>query len=71
MRYATTIDVIRDFDDAPDALLISIDELCVLAGRSRPTIYRDAKSGNLRLTKVGRSTRISAGEARRYLGIAA
>ena len=40
----------------------TVDEVCKLFRVSRPSIYRMAKEGKLRLIKIGRSTRIPAEE---------
>jgi excisionase family DNA binding protein len=40
----------------------TVDEVCKLFRVSRPSIYRMAKEGELRLIKIGRSTRIPAEE---------
>ena len=60
--------IIRDFDAAPDSMLIEIASACVISQRSRASIYRDANAGKLMLVKVGHSTRIRVGDLRRYIG---
>lgn len=60
--------VIRNFDTAPDSMLVEIACACVIAQRSRASIYRDAKAGRLMLVKVGHSTRVRVGDLRRYIG---
>lgn len=61
-------DAIRDFDDAPDAMLVDIATACTIAHRSRASIYRDFANGALKPIKVGNSTRIRIGDLRRYIG---
>lgn len=60
-------DTIRDFDAAPDSMLIEIPTACVISRRSRASIYRDVKAGKLPYVKVGHSTRIRVGDLRRYI----
>ncbi|MBK7417417.1 MAG: helix-turn-helix domain-containing protein [Dechloromonas sp.] len=41
---------------------------CAISYRSRASIYRHFKSGELNPVKVGNSTRIKVGELRRLIG---
>jgi hypothetical protein len=68
MNQFAIFDVYRHFNDAPDAMLIDIGTAGAIAGRSRASIYRHFKSGDLTLVKVGNSTRIRVGELRRLIG---
>ncbi len=67
MKSRNTFDPIRDFDNAPDLMLYDITTASTISRRSRASLYRDAKAGNLHMVKVGNSTRISAGELRRMI----
>ena len=68
MNAHRTFNAVRDFDSAPDSLLLSIGDSSVLSGRSRASIYRHFDKGELTPVKVGHSTRIRAGELRRLIG---
>lgn len=59
---------VQQFDSAPDSQLIDINSAGVIAGRSRASIYRHFKAGELTQIKVGNSTRIKVGELRRLIG---
>ena len=61
---------VRQFDSLPDAALLDITAAGTIAGRSRASVYRHFKSGDLTLVKIGNSTRIRAGELRRLIGAA-
>jgi len=65
---ANTFDAVRQFDTAPDAMLLDIPTACTISSRSRASIYRHFKAGDLKPVKVGNSTRIKVGELRRLIG---
>lgn len=65
---ANTFDAVKQFDTAPDAMLLDIPTACAISSRSRASIYRHFKSGDLNMVKVGNSTRIKVGELRRLIG---
>ena len=62
---------VRQFDTYPDSALLSIADASIIAGRSRASIYRHFKAGELTLVKIGESTRVRAGELRRLIGATA
>ncbi len=66
-KYAI-FDVFRYFDQAPDSALVDIPVACAISHRSRASIYRHFKAGDLNPIKVGNSTRIKVGELRRLIG---
>ncbi len=68
MNKHAIIDVFRGFDEAPNSALVSIPTACAVSDRSRASIYRHFKSGDLTPIKVGSSTRIKVGELRRLIG---
>lgn len=51
---------------SPDPALMTIPDFCRRYSISAPTVYRLVARGDLRLTKIGRSTRIRAEEAERW-----
>lgn len=57
-------DPIRDFDSAPDSMMLDISTASKISSRSRSSLYRDAKTGHLRMIKVGSSTRIRVADLR-------
>ncbi len=63
-----SFDAIRNFDDCPDTMLVSIPETAAVISRSRSSIYRHFKCGDLTPVKIGKSTRICVGEIRRLIG---
>lgn len=63
-----TYDPLSQFDTAPDAMLLDIPTACAISSRSRASIYRHFKSGDLNPVKVGNSTRIKVGELRLLIG---
>lgn len=62
-----TFNPIRDFDSAPDSMLLDIASASAISTRSRSSLYRDAKAGRLHMVKIGNSTRIRVGELRRMI----
>lgn len=71
MNKLAIFDVFRCFDQAPDSALVDIPVACAISHRSRASIYRHFKSGDLNPVKVGNSTRIKVGELRRLIGASA
>ena len=57
------------FDEVPNQSLISLGAACQLTGISRSSIYRHIKCGNLKLVKLGKLSRINAGQLRFFMGI--
>lgn len=68
MNKFAIFDVFSCFDQAPDSALVNIPVACAISHRSRASIYRHFKSGDLTPVKVGNSTRIKVGELRRLIG---
>ena len=68
MKAKPSFDAIRQFDAAPDSMLLDISTAGTIACRARASIYRDFKAGRLTPVKVGNSTRIKVGELRRLIG---
>ena len=64
-----SFDTLRQFDEAPDSMLLDLPTAGVIACRGRASLYRDFKAGRLTLVKVGNSTRIRVGELRRLIGL--
>jgi len=56
-----------NFDLLPDSANVGIRDASIVAGRAKPTLYRDAAKGLIQFIKIGHSTRIRVGELRRYL----
>ncbi|MFA7271033.1 MAG: hypothetical protein WC073_16985 [Sterolibacterium sp.] len=59
---------VQQFDDLPDTALISITNAGIVAGRSRCSIYRHVKAGELTIVRVGSSSRLVVGQLRRLIG---
>ena len=57
-------DPIRDFDSAPGSMMLDITTASKISSRSRSSLYRDAKTGRIRMIKVGSSTRIRVSDIR-------
>lgn len=66
----TTLTRIAVFDQLPEHALLNVHEVSALAGRSKPSIWRDAKDGHLaKPIKIGaKSARWRVGDVRKYLG---
>ncbi len=69
MKHQNTPAAVQHFDTYPDSALLSINDAGIISGRSRASVYRHLKSGELTLIKVGNSTRIRVGELRRLIGV--
>lgn len=67
MAVKANFEVVKNFDEAPDSMLVSIPSAILLAGRSRASIYRHIKAGELSAVKIGHSTRIRVGDLRRLI----
>lgn len=68
MTKRNTFNPIRDFDNAPDSMLLDITTASKISSRSRSSLYRDAKTGRIRMIKVGSSTRIRVSDLRCLIG---
>lgn len=67
MARKANFEVVKHFDEAPDSMLLSIQSAGTVAERSRASIYRHIKAGDLELIKVGNSSRIRVGDLRRLI----
>ena len=67
MKKQKSFDPIRDFDSAPDSMLVSIETAGTVLNRSRASIYRHVQAGELSIIKVGCSSRLSVGNLRRLM----
>lgn len=65
----TSTAAVQQFDTAPATAVINIKAACLISGRSRSSIYRHFKAGELTPIRVGSSTRIRVGELRRLIGL--
>ena len=68
MKPTTATPAVQQFDSYAPSVLVDISDACTVTGRSRASIYRHFKAGDLTLVKVGCSTRIRVGELRRLIG---
>lgn len=59
---------VESFDSLPDSALLTLRDASQICQRSRASLYRDVKNGALNLLKVGCTTRVRAGELRRFIG---
>ena len=62
-------DALQHFDIAPDTMLVDITTACAISSRSRASIYRHIKAGELPLVKIGNSSRIRVGDLRKLIGV--
>lgn len=67
MNQKSIFNVFRHFDDAPNSMLIDIGTAATISRRSRASIYRHIKAGDLELVKVGSSSRIRIGDLRQLI----
>ena len=65
---STLSKAVESFDSLPDSALLTLRDASLICQRSRASLYRDAKTGALSLLKVGCTTRVRAGELRRFIG---
>lgn len=65
MPRSKPYDVIRDFDELPDSMLVDIGIACTVLDRSRSSIYRHFQAGELKKVKVGSATKTTVGGLRR------
>lgn len=70
MALKSTPSAVQQFDSLPDSALIDLGAGGAIAGRSRSSLYRHFKSGELTLIKIGHSTKIRVSELRRLIGAA-
>ena len=61
---------VLQFDDLPNSALVDIATGETITGRSRASIYRHFKAGELTPVKIGTSTKLRVGELRRLIGAA-
>ena len=69
MNHQIASAAVQQFSTYDPSVLIVINDACIVAGRSRASIYRHFKSGELTAVKVGNSTRIRVGELRKLIGV--
>ena len=63
-------EVVAQFDRMPDQAVVDLNNARAISGRSRASLYRHFKAGELTLIKVGNSTRVRVGDLRRLIGAA-
>ncbi len=61
---------VQQFDTLSPSILLSIAEASAVSGRSRASIYRHFRAGELSQIKIGNSTRVRVGELRKLIGVA-
>lgn len=66
----TITPAVQHFHTLSPAVLVTIPEAMDVAKRSRSSLYRHVKAGELTLVKVGRSSRVRVGELRQLIGAA-
>ncbi len=69
-QWAQAAAAVCQFDTLSPSVLVTLADASVVSGRSRASLYRHFKAGELTLVKVGNSTRIRVGELRRLIGAA-
>lgn len=69
-QWAKAAAAVCQFDTLSPSVLVTLAEASAVSGRSRASLYRHFKAGELTLVKVGSSTRIRVGELRRLIGAA-
>lgn len=70
MALKSTPPSVQQFDSLPDSALVNLAAGSAITGRSRASLYRHIKSGDLSLIKVGHSTKLRVIELRRLIGVA-
>jgi hypothetical protein len=69
-QWAQAAAAVCQFDTLSPSVLVTLADASAVSGRSRASLYRHFKAGELTLVKVGHSTRIRVGELRRLIGAA-
>jgi len=69
-QWATAAAAVCQFDTLSPSVLLTIVDACAVSGRSRASIYRHFKAGELSQIKVGNSTRVRVGDLRKLIGAA-
>lgn len=64
----SNFDAVRNFDDAPGSMLVPMNVAEVVLARSRASIYRHVRRGDLPLVKIGCSSRFRVADLRRLIG---
>lgn len=59
---------VTNFDSLPASALVDIKTAVAITGRSRNSVYRHIKAGDLTAVKLGFSTRLRVSELRRLIG---
>ena len=67
---STTTVAVQQFHTFSPSVLITLADASAISGRSKASIYRHIKSGELALVKVGHSSRIRVSELRKLIGVA-
>ena len=68
MNHYSVLHVSRYLDEASDSMLVDISFACQVSNRSRASMYRHIKAGDLTSVKVGHSRRIRVGDLRKLIG---
>ena len=68
MERKTASIAVQMFDSSPESALLDVNTACIISCRSRNSIYRHIKAGELTKVRVGSSTRIRVGELRKLIG---
>lgn len=69
MKTSTSITrAVQQFDTMPDQALVDFNSAEVITDRSRASLYRHCKAGELTLVKIGHSSKLRVGELRRLIG---
>lgn len=70
-NIATIPEAAKNFDSLADSAVVTLNTAsAVIGGRSRASLYRDAKAGRIRLIKVGSSTLVKVSDIRKLISAA-
>ena len=65
---ATIPEIVSQFDRMPDQAVIDLSSAVIISGRSRASLYRHFRAGELNLVKIGNSTRVRVADIRHLIG---
>ena len=58
---------VEHFDKLPSSALVDLSSAGLICHRSRASVYRHIKAGDLELIKVGSSSRVRVGDLRKLI----
>ncbi len=70
-RQKPVSQTVQQFDVLSPSVLLTLADASAISGRSKASLYRHFKAGELALVKIGHSSRVRVGELRLLIGVSA